>query len=64
MSKIFDSVSKNIPLQTRVYIHLQMEDFENWEDGKYKGDCDKLKKNTDQLIGIFMKWAKDNDIKI
>lgn len=35
-----------------------MEDYDNWENGEYKGDKKRIEKMTDDLLGIIKEHKK------
>lgn len=51
-----EKILKGTPLRTRIFIHLQMDDIANWNNGTYSGDVSKLKDTTNHLVTIFKEF--------
>ena len=43
-SPLIKKIIKSIPLKTRIFNTLKMEDYDNWENGDYNGDSEKIDK--------------------
>ena len=56
---ILEKIRKETPLKTRLFISLQMEDYDNWENGDYNGDIKKLIKLTEWILEDVYKWIDD-----
>ena len=57
MSKLQERLEK-IPLKTRLFIGLQMNDYDNWKDGEYLGD------NDTNLLRTFYNIASSSQYTI
>jgi len=58
-SPLIQKILKSIPLKTRVFTILQMEDYDNWENGEYKGNNKRLIKLTKWILEDVFQWIKD-----
>ena len=58
---ILEQIRKSIPLQTRIYVHLQMEDLEHWNNGEYSGKITPDCKEVMDILDIVEKWQKQNN---
>lgn len=47
---------KNIPLETRIRVTLQMNDIENFKNGTYYGDIEEL---LNSLLEEVEEWIED-----
>lgn len=59
-SEIIRSVQKlmeKTPLKQRFKISLEMHDYDNWDNGTYKGEVSEQLLNS--LLKIVTKWQKD-----
>jgi hypothetical protein len=56
----FNQVLKETPLETRLFIYLQMDDYDNWSNGEYKGDNVKIKEKVTHIIGILKLFNEDS----
>ena len=66
---ILEKIRKETPLKTRLFISLQMEDYDNWENGDYNGDRKRLLKLTSDILKEVFEWVDDgmpgkNDIDL
>ena len=50
---------KKIPLETRLKVYLQCEDYEHWNNGEYSGNIDK---ELEYLLKMIEEWQKDGAI--
>ena len=50
-------IVKRIPLKTRIFISLQMDDYDKWKNGEYLGDNDKLIKRTESILKDVFDWV-------
>jgi len=55
-SEIAERIRKSIPLETRLKVHLQFEDYEHWNNGEYSGNIDK---ELECLLKYIEEWKKD-----
>jgi hypothetical protein len=55
MSKLFEKILSRIPLECKIKTYLTMEDYDNWDNGEYKGDKERIKKMTEDLLDIIKK---------
>lgn len=51
-----ERIRKRIPLKTSIFVTLQMEDYDNWENGEYHGDNDRLIKQTECILKDVFDW--------
>lgn len=58
INKILDSTS----LETSITISITMADYENWENGTYKGDKELIKKQVEGVLRIIEEWQSKNYI--
>jgi alcohol dehydrogenase YqhD (iron-dependent ADH family) len=59
MSSISNSIERTLaktPLKTRIKVMLEMDDYENWENGTYQGDQEE---NANMIVGVVREWQKD-----
>jgi hypothetical protein len=49
-SKVVERLRKKIPLETKIRVALEMNDYDNWENGTYKGSKTRL---TKIIMDIF-----------
>lgn len=54
-SKVVERLHKKIPLETKIRVALEMNDYDNWENGIYKGSKIRL---TKIIMDIFNKHKK------
>lgn len=57
-----EEILNQTSLETQFEIHLQMSDYENWENGEYLGDYSKCKKLAKELALIVKEWDSHNRI--
>ena len=57
--KTIKELLKEIPLEARIETYLMMDDYENWDNGKYKGDRKALMYKTKCLVAECKQWIKD-----
>lgn len=60
----FKRILKETPLETRLFVYLQMDDYDNWDNGSYKGDNQKIKEKVTHIIGIMESFLKDSTTQI
>lgn len=53
---VVERIRKRIPLKTSIFVTLQMDDYDNWEKGEYRGDNDKLIKQTEWILKDVFDW--------
>jgi hypothetical protein len=53
-SKMVDRLIKKIPLETKIRVALEMNDYANWENGTYKSSQLRLTKIIMKLIKTHM----------
>lgn len=61
-SKIWHKIAekmKDRPLSKRLLVPLMMADYDNWDNGEYKGDMDKIKAQIDIICSTVDKWVSD-----
>lgn len=58
-SPLIKKIIKSIPLKTRIFNTLKMEDYDNWENGDYNGDSEKIIKLTEWILEDVYKWIDD-----
>jgi hypothetical protein len=51
------SIMDRIPLKTSIFISLQMDDYDNWKDGEYLGDNEKIIKQTEWILKEVFSWV-------
>jgi len=51
-----ENAMKRISLKSSIFIGLQMDDYDNWKDGEYFGDNEKLVKQTEWILKDVFKW--------
>lgn len=61
-SLILDRIRKKTSLQTRIFVHLQFEDIDNWVNGVYVGKITKNCKEVTRILDIVKDWQKDNKL--
>jgi hypothetical protein len=54
-SKVVERLRKKIPLETKIRVALEMNDYDNWENGTFKGNKKEL---TKIIMDIFNKHKK------
>ena len=52
MSKLFEKLLREVSLDIRLKVALQMEDEDNWENGEYLG-------NQERLVTVIMEIVKE-----
>lgn len=57
MSKI-EEIRNRTSLKTRLSVYLTMADYENWDNGEYLGDENKIREEVNYLIDLFEDWTK------
>lgn len=45
-----------LDLETKIKISLQMADYDNWDNGTYKGDSELIKRQVDSVSSDIEKW--------
>lgn len=60
MSDILDKMLKETPLKTRLFILFQMQDYNNWVNGEYFGNINKLNKRVNDVLKTVDEWVKDD----
>lgn len=55
----FDKILKSTPLKTRLWVVLQMDDYENWDNGDYKGNVEELKRKVELIKKEVEDWVED-----
>lgn len=55
-SEIVERIIRNIPLETRLKVHLQMSDYVHWNDGEYSGN---VNEELEYLLNIIEEWQKN-----
>lgn len=55
----FQEIIAKSPLKIRLFITLQMSDYDNWKDGTYSGDTLELSRKVNHLIDLVEKWMID-----
>lgn len=58
-SPLIKKIIKSIPLKTRIFNTLKMEDYKNWDNGDYRGDIKKLIKSTSDILKEVFEWVDD-----
>lgn len=58
-ASMFDEVLKRTDLKTRLFVQLQMADYENWNNGDYLGDMTKLLAQVQSILETVYKWKDD-----
>ena len=56
MPTAFERILKETPLEIRLKVALQMEDYKNWECGVYHGNQERL---VPEILEEVEKWIKD-----
>lgn len=49
-------------LETQVRIGITMADFDNWDNGDYKGDRELIQRQVDTVISTIERWVMNNHI--
>lgn len=55
----YHQLLKGTPLKNRIFIYLQMDDYDNWVNGDYVGDSEKLNAIADGLVNKVNEWVSD-----
>lgn len=58
-SSVIERILRKTPLSTRIFILLQMNDYDNWIDGEYLGDNDKLIELTKMILEDVYEWVDE-----
>lgn len=61
-SKIWHKIAekmKDRPLSKRLLIPLMMVDYDNWDNGEYKGDLVLIEKQIEVICSTVDKWVSD-----
>ena len=54
-----DLTLQSLPLNERIKNYLKREDFQNWENGRYIGNLNRINRMTDHLTRLIYRWEKD-----
>lgn len=58
ISKVIEKIKSKITLESSVRTDLMMSDFDNWKDGKYLGDLNKIDNQTESILRTVERWQK------
>ena len=57
-------ISDRTSLETKVRIGIQMADFDNWDNGDYKGNPELIKRQVETVLRTIEKWVEDDYINV
>ena len=57
-SKVLKEIKSNITLESTIRLNLMMNDYENWEDGFYKGNEELINNQTESILRTVERWQK------
>ena len=59
-----EEIRRRISLETCLRVRLQMDDYDNWDNGEYFGDMDKINKNIGIILDEVERWCDKTDMVI
>lgn len=58
-----EKILKETPLDIRLRVSMMMDDYENWDNGVYKGNKELIEKQIQSIIRQVKEWIKDGQPK-
>lgn len=56
-----EEIRRIIPLEISLRVSLQMDDYDNWRDGEYLGDMNKINNIVEIVLKDVEDWYNNTD---
>jgi len=60
--ELLNQIRNSTSLETNIKIGLEMADYDNWDNGEYKGNKELINRQVDIVLSNIERWVEKNYI--